>query len=169
MRFSLFHELGQHPILVAGNEKSKAFFWDLQRLEESGTGEDAFPHEPAKSLLLGLPRHVREASSSSAGSSAISTASGTTKSKRKKIKEQYRDQGIASPFRSIRAHKNIEVPKYAAFPFRQFAWSRDGQWCVGVGDNGLINVFNRWEKGVPPLNTDTDLVSSIKQPNPVIS
>lgn len=157
MRFSLFHELGQHPILVAGNEKSKAFFWDLQRLEEVGIGENGTQHECAKGVLLGLPRHVREGTSSSAGSSAISTASGTTKTKRKKAKEPYHDPGIANPFRSIRAHETIEIPKYAAFPFRQFSWSRDGQWCVGVGDSGLINVFHRWEKGIPPPATEPEV------------
>jgi polycomb protein EED len=35
MRFNIFHQMGRHPILVAGNEKSKVFFWDLRRLEES--------------------------------------------------------------------------------------------------------------------------------------
>jgi polycomb protein EED len=141
IRFSIFHELGRHPLLVAGNEKSKAFFWDLQRLEKSGTGEDGID---AQAKLLGLPRHVREGSSSSIASSAISAGSNTTKAKRKKTKEQPRDQGIANPFLSIKAHKIIEVPKYTAFPFRHFAFSRDGSWCVGVGDSGLINVFHRW-------------------------
>jgi polycomb protein EED len=141
IRFSIFHELGRHPLLVAGNEKSKAFFWDLQRLEKSGTGEDGID---AQAKLLGLPRHVREGSSSSIASSAISAGSNTTKAKRKKTKEQPRDQGIANPFLSIKAHKIIEVPKYTAFPFRHFAFSGDGQWTVGVGDSGLINVFHRW-------------------------
>jgi polycomb protein EED len=158
MRFSIFHEIGQHPVLVAGNQKSKAFFWDLQRVEESGTGEAAF-----QTGLLSLPRHIREGSSSSLASSTISAGSGTTKTQRKKTKELPRDRGIADPFRSIRAHKIIEVPKYAAFPFRQFSWSRDGQWCVGVGDGGMINVFNRWEQGVPPLKTDSEITLSIRE------
>ncbi|KAF2035212.1 WD40 repeat-like protein [Setomelanomma holmii] len=159
MRFSIFHELGRHPILVAGNERSKAFFWDLQRLETSGTGEDGMQSERP----LGLPRHVREGSSSSIASSAMSAGSGTTKAKRKKVKEPPRDRGVADPFQSIKAHKIIEVPKYIAFPFRHFAWSRDGQWCIGVGDNGLINVFHRWEKGVPALKTDTELALPMRQ------
>lgn len=145
LRFSIYHELGRHPILVAGNVKSKAFFWDLHRLEESGTGEEVIQHESARTLPLSLPRHVREGSSSSHGSSNASAGSGNTKSKRKKAKEQIRDQGISNPFRSIKAHKVIEIPKYAPFAFRHFSWSGDGQWCVGVGDAGLINVFHRWE------------------------
>jgi polycomb protein EED len=157
MRFSIFHEIGQHPVLVAGNQKSKAFFWDLQRVEESGTGEEAL-----QIGLLSLPRHIREGSSSSLASSTISAGSGTTKTKGKKAKELPRDRGIADPFRSIRAHRIIEVPKYAAFAFRQFAWSRDGQWCVGVGDGGMVNVFNRWKKGVPPLKSDLDITLPIR-------
>jgi polycomb protein EED len=165
MRFSIFHGLGFHPVLVAGNEKSKAFFWDLQRLENSGTGEDGFQNERP----LGLPRHVREGSSSSIASSAVSAGSATTKSKRKKLKEPPRDRGVADPFQSIKAHKIIEVPKYIAFPFRHFAWSLDGQWCVGVGDTGLINVFHRWEKGVPPLQTDAGHALPIRPQVPSIS
>jgi polycomb protein EED len=161
MRFSIFHELGCHPILAAGNEKSKAFFWDLQRLEEAGTGDDG--NQTNKTNPLGLPRHVREGSTSSNASSAISAGSATTKGKRKKVKEQPRDRGIGDPFLSIKAHKIIEIPKYIAFPFRHFGWSRDGQWCVGVGDSGLINVFHRWEKGAPPTKADSDVELPIRQ------
>jgi polycomb protein EED len=155
-RFSIFHELGRHPILAAGNEKSKAFFWDLQRLEDAGMGEE--DSQGSKAMSLKLPNHVREGSVSSNASSVVSAGSGATKAKRKKIKEQQpHDRGIADPFLSIKAHKIIEVPKYLAFTFRHFSWSRDGQWCVGVGDTGLINVFHRWEKGVPPIETDSEI------------
>jgi polycomb protein EED len=156
IRFSIFHELGRHPILVAGNEKSKTFFWDLQLLEDSGTGEDGSSN--TKGLQLGLPRHVREGSSASTTSSVVSTGSGNTKAKQQRLKEQPRDRGISDPFRSIPAHKIVETPKYKAFAFRHFAWSRDGQWCVGVGDCGTINIFNRWEeKSVPPVGPDQDI------------
>lgn len=155
IRFSIFHELGRHPILAAANEKSKTFFWDLQRLENSGMGEDG--SQNAKGLPLGLPRHVREGSTASTASSAVSTNSGTTKAKQKKVKEQHIDRGISDPFRSIKAHKMIEIPKYKAFAFRHSAWSRDGQWYVGVGDCGTIAIFNRWEKGVPPISPDKEL------------
>ncbi|KAF1913183.1 WD40-repeat-containing domain protein, partial [Ampelomyces quisqualis] len=158
IRFSIFHELGRHPILAAGNERSKAFFWDLQRLEDAGTGDDG--SQGSRAGPLGLPQHIREASVSSNASSAMSAGSGTTKTKtkkKKKTKEQPLDKGIADPFLSIRAHKIIEVPKYLAFPFRHFSWSRDGQWCVGVGDSGLVNVFHRWEKGVPPIKTESGI------------
>jgi polycomb protein EED len=159
IRFSLFHELGRHPVLSAGNEKSKAFFWDLHRLEEAGIGAEG----AGSKVHLGLPRHVREGSVSSNASSAVSTGSGTTKNKRKKVKELPKDRGIADPFLSIKAHKIIEIPKYTAFPFRHFNWSRDGQWCVGVGDSGLINVFHRWAKGVPPIKTDSEIVLPLRQ------
>lgn len=160
IRFSLFHELGHHPILVAGNEKSKTFFWDLQRLEDSGTGESNTGDDKlyvGKEVPLGLPRHVREGSSASTASSAISAGSGNTKMKQKKAKEVVRDRGISDPFRSIKAHKIVETPKYKAFAFRHFSWSRDGQWCVAVGDCGTVNVFSRWEKGVPPMNPDQEI------------
>ncbi|KAL6173345.1 hypothetical protein ACJQWK_00901 [Exserohilum turcicum] len=154
IRFSLFHELGRHPILVAGNEKSKTFFWDLERLEKSGTGDLGMGDDRThggKGVPLSLPRHVREDSAGSTGSSAVSAGSANTKTKPKKAKDIVRDCGISDPFRSIKAHKIIETPKYKTFAFRHFSWSRDGQWCVAVGDCGTINVFNRWENGVPPV------------------
>ena len=73
------------------------------------------------------------------------------------MKEQHVDRGISNPFRSIKTHKMIEIPKYKAFAFRHSAWSRDGQWYVGVGDCGTIAVLNRWEKGVPPISPDKEL------------
>jgi len=154
IRFSIFHELGRHPILVAGNERSKTFFWDLQRLEKSGTGED--DSETSKGLPLSLPRHVREGSSASTASSAISTGSGNTKTKQKRLNEHSHDRGISDPFRSIKAHKIVETPKYKAFAFRHFSWSRDGQWCVGAGDCGTINIFSRWDS-LPPIDTDREI------------
>ncbi|KAF2847037.1 WD40 repeat-like protein [Plenodomus tracheiphilus IPT5] len=154
LRFSLFHEMGRHPMLVAGNERSRAFFWDLQRIEETHVGEDGMQYDVSDALPLSLPRHVRESSTSTA-SSAVSAGSGTTtKTKRNKIKGLPRDRGLGDPFQPIKAHKSIEVPKYQAFPFYKFAWSRDGQWCVGVGSPSLINVFHRWKDGVPPPTTE---------------
>ncbi|RMZ73507.1 `extra sex combs` (WD-40 repeat family) [Pyrenophora seminiperda CCB06] len=155
IRFSVFHELGRPPVLAAANEKSKVFFWDLQRLENSGTGEN--DSQNAKGLPLGLPRHVREESTASTTSSTYSTSSGATRAKRRKVKEQHIDRGISDPFRSIKAHKVIEIPKFKAFAFRHCAWSRDGQWFVSVGDCGTMAVFNRWENGVPPVSLDKDL------------
>jgi polycomb protein EED len=162
IRFSMLHELGRHPILVAGNEKSKAFFWDLQRLENSGTGEDV--SQNMSGIPLGLPRFVREGSSASAASSAISAGPGNTKTQKKKMQEQVRDRGVSDPFRSIKAHKVIEIPKYKAFAFRHMAWSNDGQWCVAVGDCGTINIFHRWEKGVPPLNLAQEISKQKEEP-----
>jgi polycomb protein EED len=37
LRFGLYHEPDKRPILVMGNERSKFYFWDLQKCEE---GED---------------------------------------------------------------------------------------------------------------------------------
>jgi len=139
IRFSIFHELGRHPILAAGNQKSRAFFWDLQRLESAHTTGDESQNDQVKHLPLLLPQQVREGSLTSTASSAISAGSNSTnKTKSKKTTEQAQDRGIGDPFYSIKAHKVVEVPKYKAFPFRHFAWSRDGQWCVGVGDCGCV-------------------------------
>ncbi|KAF2180561.1 WD40 repeat-like protein [Zopfia rhizophila CBS 207.26] len=182
IRFGLFHEPGKHPILVAGNEKSRLFFWDLQRLEEAGAIEDsAFkrPERKAKkdnvasitsgisNLPLGLPSRMREGSAVSNASSAAqssssmpvsttaSVATGTgsnttsapSKSKTAKEKDD-RTTGIGDSFHSIIAHKTVMVPKIT-FTVRQLSWSRGGEWCVAVGDHGMIAIFTRWEEGIP--------------------
>jgi len=146
LRFSLFHEMGRHPVLVAGNERSKAFFWDLQRLEQMHVEEDQVQYDNAHTLHVGLPHHVRESSASTA-----SSGSGMIpKTNRKKPTKSARYGCLGDPFQPIKAHKTIEVSKYQAFPFHKFAWSRDGQWCVGVGHGGLISLFHRWKEGAPP-------------------
>ncbi|KAF2684490.1 WD40 repeat-like protein [Lentithecium fluviatile CBS 122367] len=152
VRFSLFHKLGAHPILVAGNDDSRIFFWDLQLLEDLGAGDFA---EPKKVLLLA--RDIREGSAASnnsgtSGSSHLSRSGPSTKGRGGKSKR--RNRGIGDPFHSIEAHSIITVPKYT-FGFHQFAWSHDGQWCVGVGDFSLINVLHRWEKRVPTPETSS--------------
>ncbi|KAI8931283.1 hypothetical protein NX059_011627 [Plenodomus lindquistii] len=169
LRFSLFHELGRHPILVAGNEKSRAFFWDLQRLEQAHMGEEGIQTDHANTLSKTLPRHVRESSTSTASSAVSAGSSTTTKTKRKKMKNLPRDKGISDPFRPIKAHKSIEVPKYKSFPFYKFAWSRDGQWCVGVGNPSLINVFHRWKDGVPSITTEESISVPMHEEQPQIS
>lgn len=139
LRFSLFHEMGRHPILVAGNERSKAFFWDLQCLEQIHLDEDQVRRDELHMLPSDFPHQVRESSDST-----VSSGSGTiTKTKAKKSTNSTRYASLGNPFQPIKAHSTIEVPKYQAFPFHKFAWSRDGQWCVGVGHPGLINVFHR--------------------------
>lgn len=151
MRFSVFNELGRHPILVAGDRKSRIFFWDLQRLETSGTGDNV-----PKSFSEPT-RHNRGGSSTSDSSTAVSNSLGAVKAKQKNGAQQCCDKGISDPFHSIKPHKTIVVPRYKAFSLRQFAWSNDGQWCVGTGDHGLISVFHRWQNGVPPLDTAAPL------------
>jgi polycomb protein EED len=136
-RFSIFHQLGRHPVLVAGNDKSKAFFWDLERLEKSHMGEEESRAGEGTSLPLGIPQHIREGSTTSNASSSVSVGvAAIVKKKMRRKKEPTIDRGISDLFHLISAHKVIEVPKHKDFTFRNFAWSLDGQWCVGVGDAG---------------------------------
>lgn len=177
MRFDLFHELGAHPILVAGNTKKEVFFWDLQRLEGDEDDGDVIEPQPNESTKgkKSLPRSLRDtrsASNISNASGAQSTPPAPAKGKGKEKAKIKRD--IGNPFEPITAHKKLVV-KVSALPtlptkrvlgnvcelrhstqnqddvtFRQFAWSRDGQWCVGVGGPNLMAVMHRWADGVPP-------------------
>jgi polycomb protein EED len=168
IRFGLFHEAGKHPILAAGANGSKMYFWDLQMLENAGGGIEKPNQNKKKTATSELQsrdgRAVSEASVGSTG--AHSTSSGQTpsattlekavlkkgsksvKSGKGKAKRSETTRGIGDPFKSIIAHKKIEVPKYD-FNYRQVAWSRGGEWCVGTGDYGVVSIFSRWENGFP--------------------
>ena len=143
MRFGLFHQPYKRPVLVIGNEKSRFFFWDLQRLEEGfdaaledgGSGSLRVPQRGRRGKsALGL---VREQSVASEASSGVgSSNSGSTGPERKFV--------INDPFTSVTTHKRITVPKIA-FATRQIAWSPGGEWAVAVGDHGMVVLFRRWD------------------------
>ncbi|PSN69298.1 WD40 repeat-like protein, partial [Corynespora cassiicola Philippines] len=143
IRFGLLHEMYMAPILAAGNEKSKMYFWNLQHLEEEAQ------QPPPANKAIPLPHNFREEAESSASShSTINVATGSTnKTPQAKPKNITRD--LQSPFKSIEAHKVIEYSR-ATFAFRQMAWSRDGKWCVGVGDLAQIQICYREDTGYAP-------------------
>jgi polycomb protein EED len=146
LRFSVFSGEAHRPMLAMG-VKGKAFFWDLQTLEDAGLGEhEQEPHQKDTATSLLQLEEERENSVASTTESVNSggQAENGTKSKRTKDKARIRGySGIGNPFRSIVAHKAIDVPKLSKYNFRQFAWSNDGQWCVGSADHGYIHIFHR--------------------------
>lgn len=134
--------------------------WDLQLVEALGVG-DLFTSAPDVKIKeegkdkKALPRYIREGSTASATSGtsgALSTMSGAGSGRGRGGRPPRPTRGISDPFHSVEVHQEIMLHKYSSV-FRQFAWSRDGQWCVGVGDFSLITVLHRWEHGVPPPET----------------
>jgi polycomb protein EED len=161
IRFGLFHDSGKHPILAAGNEKSKLFFWDLQRVEEMqpegrfkvpdkkkpDKSKDEPRDKPPPGLAVPVRPH-RESSLASNVSYATSAGSGSTAAARRKNANKEKDHSLGDPFHGLPAHKGIVVPKYT-FAMRQVAWSCGGELCIAVGDNSVISIFRRWDKGFP--------------------
>ncbi|KAL9095299.1 MAG: hypothetical protein Q9165_002556 [Trypethelium subeluteriae] len=157
MRFALFHQPHKHPILIIGNEKSRFFFWDLQRLEEgygdtttgggaAGAGEDG--GGPSVDGLR-VPRHQAKRDKSALGmmreqSVASEASSGVGSSNSGSVAGMERRFVINDPFTSVGAHRKITVPKIA-FATRQVAWSPGGEWAVAVGDHGMVVLFRRWD------------------------
>lgn len=134
MRFGLFHQPHKRPILAIGNMKSKVFFWDLQRLEESVNRKVGGVKKRAKTASeLG-----REESITSNDSSGV--ASSITNSSVAQGKDKFELASITP----IPAHRTIIVPKIS-FTSRKAAWSTGGEWCVVVGDFGMVCVFRRWD------------------------
>lgn len=128
-----------------GNEKSKIFFWDLQRLEEGSDGKDEGQQQQGQGVfkvpkrksrggdVLGEMREMSIVSNASSG--VVSSNSSAPPEKKYSIRD---------PFAPVAAHKSITVPR-VSFAMRQVAWSTGGEWCVAVGDCGMICLFRRWE------------------------
>ncbi|KAF2094312.1 WD40 repeat-like protein [Rhizodiscina lignyota] len=145
MRFSLFHMPHKRPILCAGNERSKVFFWDIQRLEEgppeaSETGRWAGHRK--KTMLQGEFDYLDDDTNASTTDANAAESVETTVGKGKDVDPE-KKYGVDDPFRELQAHKFQVVPK-VTFCVRQVAWSPGGEWCVVCGDNGMVAVFSRW-------------------------
>lgn len=123
-----------------GNERSKIFFWDLQRLEEgSSDGKDeqqggTFNVPRRSSDRVDRLAEMREVSIVSNASSGVGSSGSSAPPDNK--------HSIRDPFAPVAAHKSITVPK-VSFAMRQVAWSTGGEWCVAVGDCGMICLFRR--------------------------
>ncbi|KAF2201538.1 WD40 repeat-like protein [Delitschia confertaspora ATCC 74209] len=104
------------------------------------------------------PSHLSIAS----GSTSISRNSSlppnpNTKDTKAKEKPKREPPSIGDPFCKLPPHKNIMVPK-VTFTVRQIAWSRGGEWCVGVGDGGWILVLGRDVGGGERVKREEDKV-----------
>ncbi|KAI9821234.1 MAG: hypothetical protein M1827_003969 [Pycnora praestabilis] len=148
LRFGFFNQPEKHPILAMGNEASKIFFWDLERLEEwSGNDHDA---RWATKKTKRPPGLLRESSTSTTASSARTGSNDGVVSQPVAWSDIPRDAkankkyNISNPFNTIAPHLSVTVPK-VMFAARQVAWSVGGEWMVVVGDNGMLGVFRRWE------------------------
>ncbi|KAI9870263.1 MAG: hypothetical protein M1830_004463, partial [Pleopsidium flavum] len=143
MRFNLFSQPLKAPILAIGNEKSKVFFWDLQRLETWTEKDDVPFRVPAKKNSKQPSGGQRELSVASTTSSSIHPGSNDSQSSTKsgfpKSSERY---GVEDPFKELKPHKELTVPKIE-FAARGAAWSVGGEWLLVVGDQGMIAVFHR--------------------------
>ncbi|KAF2275629.1 WD40 repeat-like protein [Westerdykella ornata] len=123
IRFGLLQAPGMHPVLGVGNEKHRVSFWDLQKLESAGLGQDVVVVEKKKEKKEKSPPKAPP---------------GT----------RYLTTGISDPLKSIVPHTTVQLqgPK---FTIQQVAFSPDGRWCVAVGNEDMGAVFSRWEDGFP--------------------
>ena len=150
-------------MLVIGNESSKVYFWDLQRLEDWTEADDnnnveggdgggfKVPFVVKKKHAGGRPRgkqrELSVASTTTSGSLAVRSegevevvaAAAAADMTAPKSRKRY---GVEDPFKRLQPHHTVVVPK-VLFASRQAAWSVGGEWMVVVGDQGMIAVFHR--------------------------
>ncbi len=143
IRFGLFHMPFKHPVLAVGDEKSRIHFWDLQALEEGIVGPGLWSAANRRRKLSASSLKVKGKARADAREDGVtSTATGSGASVESAPQDV--DNPFHGPFNPLKAHKNIQI-KDVAFTFRQVAWSPGGEWCVGVGDWGMICLFRRWD------------------------
>ncbi|KAF1987660.1 WD40 repeat-like protein [Aulographum hederae CBS 113979] len=99
---------------------------DMRPIMGIGTQKSKFLFWDLQSLEEGVPRKAQ-----------------TAKGKEKQTDGAESKDMIDDPFQLIPAQKTISASKKVDFAGRQMAWSNDGEWCVGVGDFGMVCVFSR--------------------------
>ncbi|KAF2455073.1 WD40-repeat-containing domain protein [Lineolata rhizophorae] len=146
MRFDLFHVPNKRPVLAMGNTKSKFMFWDLQRMEEgppsgrdgSETARSADKAASAAEKLSARMTHLRQDAAAREESVGSTASDGSAPASLEKKLQ------LASPFARARPHKTQMVPRIS-YSSRQIAFSPGGEWCISVGDQGMIAVTGRWD------------------------
>jgi polycomb protein EED len=158
MRFSLFTQPQQRPILAIGNTRSRIFLWDLQSLElwEGRDSDDDFkiPRAPQRGVAprLGKQREGSVASETTTTTTHTGSSAGWSNTPASNAADDGRVDGrsvrgrdryqVDDPFRVLGPHKTHVVQKIT-FASRQVAWSVGGEWMVVVGDQGMIALFGR--------------------------
>lgn len=141
-------------MLVIGNESSKVYFWDLQRLEEWTEADDLEGSDGFKVPLVVKKKHAggRPRIKQREPSVASTTTSGSFAAPRSEDSVEVvadmtapksgKRYGVEDPFKRLQPHHTVVVPK-VLFASRQAAWSVGGEWLVVVGDQGMMAVFHR--------------------------
>lgn len=171
LRFNLLHTPGMRPILAMGNEKSKFYFWDLQKLEEGYDASEVTKTKKPRGRKPGVRKGVGVATTAvnkknldrndqsrlselRREQSGPSDAAGSTPdpSSTSVSATPERKYDLSNPFTPLKPHHqivaNTSLSATQHFATRQIAWSPDGKWMVAVGDNGMMCMFHREKSGV---------------------
>ena len=163
MRFALSTPAGGRPLLAIGNARGKAFFWDLQSLEEwASPGSDAESPPPglegrpaaaaatgkdarAKRGRAGVARPLgkRKADGGAAAARGGELPDGlAVPAEDAHLSAAARGYDAGDPFRVLHSH-HAATGRRAEFMARQVAWSGGGAWAVVVGSGGSLAVYRR--------------------------
>lgn len=117
-----------------GSDELWISIWDLQLLEDGYLGamklKEPKKPNPKTSRLVQAPKESKEEHGCAQGK-------------------------FPGPFDPLLPHKTIRIPNigFAGPPYttRHFSFSVGGEWCVMVGDDGMICLF-RWPHNVALLD-----------------
>ncbi|KAK3719304.1 hypothetical protein LTR37_004523 [Vermiconidia calcicola] len=170
-RFGLLYQPGMRPILSMGNQESKFFFWDLQKLEEGwdpteekkktkGEKRGRKPKATVNTENLSRLNDLRSESVASDGTGGATPMPSSTSNSA----PPERRYALSDPFTPLKPHHTInpdtKVSKWKHFATSQMAWSPDGTWLVGCGDNGIMCIFHRDKSVVNGSPKTTDGVAA---------
>lgn len=172
-RFGLLHTPAMRPILCMGNQESKYFFWDLQKLEEGWDIGEEKPKKRRRKPKSGVSSEnlsrlddlrggvkvesfassdgaggaTREWAMSSSIPSAMLMCVSAMPSSTSNSGAPERKYALSDPFLPLKPHHTItpktNLSSRQHFATSQMAWSPDGTWLVGVGDFGMMCIFHR--------------------------
>ncbi|SMQ50974.1 unnamed protein product [Zymoseptoria tritici ST99CH_3D7] len=152
-RFGLLHAEGRRPMLAMGNQSSVYSFWDLQKLHEGIDRTEKRGRKKGVATAASAAGKAKASASIRSESIAESTPDLETtslpsnpSSDAPPIPSARDTSHLSDPFKPIDPHHRISIKTKLItkhFATSQIAWSPDGKWMVGVGDEGFMCLFHR--------------------------
>ncbi|KAF4125298.1 polycomb protein EED [Geosmithia morbida] len=166
LRFELYFQPGQHPILTFCNRTGEIFFWDLERVREYGNIMNAL-RSPSRDMTKPIrlpswigrirPRVNSKPRGASVGKgSRASSQTPEVEDRRnvydiadldpKDVADWNAKYGVMDRDHALEPHYKVEVKFKKNTPFlgRQASWSPGGEWCTVAGSGNAVHMLKRW-------------------------
>lgn len=168
LRFELYFQPDQHPILTFCNRTGEIFFWDLERIKVfDDIMSDLNDPERSKARPVRLPNWLGRLRSNPVSKSRTTSVSKGSQAQSqtpevedkravydiadlntKDVADWEAKYGLIDRDHALEPHHKVEVHFKKLTPFlgRQAAWSPGGEWCVVAGSGNVVHMLRRWRR-----------------------